>query len=116
MTYKSLHESLDAWAIEELIGHYVNYRKADEGLSRAHGAPDQYPDAKTPRLIYPLVLCPSSSDALGNETFTATARRSGNLPLSDCSSDVGARKVVAFEEQRLIICLCQRITEAISEV
>ena len=28
LTYKSLHESLDAWAIEELIGHYVNYRKA----------------------------------------------------------------------------------------
>jgi hypothetical protein len=28
MTYKSGQESLDAWAIEELIGHYVNYRKA----------------------------------------------------------------------------------------
>ncbi|MCG6941560.1 MAG: hypothetical protein LJE69_09955 [Thiohalocapsa sp.] len=28
LTYKSLHESLDSWAIEELIGHYVNYRKA----------------------------------------------------------------------------------------
>lgn len=28
LTYKSLRESLDAWAIEELIGHYVNYRKA----------------------------------------------------------------------------------------
>lgn len=27
VTYKSGQESLDAWAIEELIGHYVNYRK-----------------------------------------------------------------------------------------
>jgi len=27
LTYKSDHESLDYWAIEELIGHYVNYRK-----------------------------------------------------------------------------------------
>ncbi len=28
LIYKSGQESLDAWAIEELIGHYVNYRKA----------------------------------------------------------------------------------------
>jgi hypothetical protein len=28
LTYKSGQERLDAWAIEELIGHYVNYRKA----------------------------------------------------------------------------------------
>jgi len=27
LTYKSLAEPLNAWAIEELIGHYVNYRK-----------------------------------------------------------------------------------------
>ncbi len=27
LTYKSMHESLDAWSIQELIGHYVNYRK-----------------------------------------------------------------------------------------
>jgi hypothetical protein len=27
ITYKSLREPLDSWAIEELIGHYVNYRK-----------------------------------------------------------------------------------------
>ncbi len=27
MTYKSHRETLDAWAIEELCGHYVNYRK-----------------------------------------------------------------------------------------
>jgi len=27
LTYKSLHEPLDEWAIEELIGHYTNYRK-----------------------------------------------------------------------------------------
>jgi hypothetical protein len=27
LTYKSLHEPLDDWAIEELICHYANYRK-----------------------------------------------------------------------------------------
>jgi hypothetical protein len=27
LTYKSQHEALDGWAIEELIGHYVYYRK-----------------------------------------------------------------------------------------
>ncbi len=27
MTYKSLRQPLDAWALDELIGHYVNYRK-----------------------------------------------------------------------------------------
>ncbi|NJM12051.1 MAG: hypothetical protein HC889_09365 [Synechococcaceae cyanobacterium SM1_2_3] len=27
LAYQSMHEPLDAWAIEELIGHYVNYRQ-----------------------------------------------------------------------------------------
>jgi len=27
VTYKSLRESLDEWTVEELVGHYVNYRK-----------------------------------------------------------------------------------------
>ena len=27
LSYKSLHEPLDRWALEELIGHFVNYRK-----------------------------------------------------------------------------------------
>ncbi|MGH7455367.1 MAG: hypothetical protein ACRENG_28700, partial [bacterium] len=27
MTYKSPQQPLDAWALDELIGHYVNYRK-----------------------------------------------------------------------------------------
>ena len=27
LTYKSHHEPLDGWALDELIGHYVNYRK-----------------------------------------------------------------------------------------
>ena len=27
LTYKSHHESMSEWAIEELVGHYVNYRK-----------------------------------------------------------------------------------------
>lgn len=32
LTYKSLHEPLDDWALKELVGHYVNYRK-QVGLS-----------------------------------------------------------------------------------
>src|SRR5438105_8219214 len=27
ITFKSHHESLDAWAVKELVGHYVAYRK-----------------------------------------------------------------------------------------
>src|SRR5437660_10891082 len=27
ITFKSFHEALDAWALKELIGHYVAYRK-----------------------------------------------------------------------------------------
>jgi len=29
LTYKSLRQPLDAWALDELIGHYVNYRKQE---------------------------------------------------------------------------------------
>ncbi|OUD12612.1 hypothetical protein [Thioflexithrix psekupsensis] len=29
ITYKSMQESLNTWAIDELIGHYVNYRKQE---------------------------------------------------------------------------------------
>ena len=27
LTFKSLHEALDGWTLDELLGHYVNYRK-----------------------------------------------------------------------------------------
>ncbi len=27
LTYKSIHQPLDGWTLDELIGHYVNYRK-----------------------------------------------------------------------------------------
>ncbi|TGO02252.1 hypothetical protein PN36_27895 [Candidatus Thiomargarita nelsonii] len=27
LTYKSMHQALVSWAIEEVIGHYVSYRK-----------------------------------------------------------------------------------------
>lgn len=27
LTYKSLRQPLDGWALDELMGHYVNYRK-----------------------------------------------------------------------------------------
>ena len=37
MTYKSRAESLDRWAIAELIGHYVAYRKLASG--QAQGRP-----------------------------------------------------------------------------
>ncbi len=33
ISYKSMHESFDAWALQELIGHYVNYRKQLAGDS-----------------------------------------------------------------------------------
>jgi len=36
LSYKSKRQSLNAWALEELIGHYVNYRKI-LGTSRAEG-------------------------------------------------------------------------------
>lgn len=29
LTYKSLHQPMDNWAIEEVIGHYANYRKQE---------------------------------------------------------------------------------------
>ena len=35
LSYKSKRQSLNEWAMEELIGHYVNYRKV-LGLSRTH--------------------------------------------------------------------------------
>ncbi len=34
MTYKSLQQSLDGWALDELIGHYVNYRKQSSQFLR----------------------------------------------------------------------------------
>jgi hypothetical protein len=27
LTYKSMHETRDAWALDELIGHYLSHRK-----------------------------------------------------------------------------------------
>jgi hypothetical protein len=41
ITFKSHHEALDAWAVKELVGHYVAYRKAvspspSELLSEGH--------------------------------------------------------------------------------
>lgn len=34
LTYKSLHEPLDGWALDELVGHYVNYRKQISATTR----------------------------------------------------------------------------------
>ena len=42
LTYKSQHQPLDAWALDELIGHYVTYRKL-VSIERAHT-----PDAPAP--------------------------------------------------------------------
>ena len=35
LTFKSHHEALDGWALNELVGHYVNYRKQSRGESGA---------------------------------------------------------------------------------
>jgi hypothetical protein len=52
LTYKSLRQPLDSWALDELIGHYVNYRKIvsqDEehlipfGEFRLYGVSTRYP-------------------------------------------------------------------------
>ena len=34
LTYKSKQEPLDGWALDELVGHYVNYRKISSPKSR----------------------------------------------------------------------------------
>lgn len=34
LTYKSQHEALTDWAVNELVGHYVNYRKLASPKSR----------------------------------------------------------------------------------
>ena len=52
LTYKSLREPLDDWAIDELIGHYVNYRKQvpppgqllAQDRFRLYGASTRYPE------------------------------------------------------------------------
>jgi hypothetical protein len=41
LTYKSQHEALDGWAIEELIGHYVNYRKLLSGPKQQAALPPE---------------------------------------------------------------------------
>jgi hypothetical protein len=35
LTYKSHHEALSAWVLDELISHYVNYRKLKSLMPRA---------------------------------------------------------------------------------
>ena len=53
LTYKSLREPLDGWAIDELIGHYVNYRKQvvpapgqlwEQDRFRLYGVSTRYPE------------------------------------------------------------------------
>jgi hypothetical protein len=39
LTYKSQHEAVDGWAVEELIGHYVNYRKLLMSASKQQALP-----------------------------------------------------------------------------
>jgi hypothetical protein len=40
LTYKSHHESLTIWAIQELIGHYVSYRKTLAAQDQDRTLPD----------------------------------------------------------------------------
>ena len=42
LTYKSRHEALDAWALDELIGHYVNYRKLRLDAEGKRHPPDAF--------------------------------------------------------------------------
>jgi hypothetical protein len=50
LTYKSLREPLDDWALKELTGHYVNYRKQlgdsllPEGSFRLYGITTRFPE------------------------------------------------------------------------
>lgn len=41
LTYKSHHEPLDTWALRELVGHYINYRKqTPSGLKKPKLLPE----------------------------------------------------------------------------
>jgi hypothetical protein len=51
VTYKSMREPLDDWALKELTGHYVNYRKqtsgdrlVQEGRFRLYGIATRFPN------------------------------------------------------------------------
>ena len=69
ITYKSHHEILDGWAIRELIGHFVNYRKQASGRGRLlpeeqfrlYAVSAHRPDALFAALP-PLVVCPGVYD------------------------------------------------------
>ncbi len=61
MTYKSHQESLDGWTIEELCGHYVNYRKQispsldkllPSGDFRLYGVSTRYPENLAGRIRF----------------------------------------------------------------
>ena len=54
ISYKSLREPLDAWAIDELLAHYVNYRKQEsesprrllsESCFRLYGVSTRFPES-----------------------------------------------------------------------
>jgi hypothetical protein len=42
LTYKSHHEALTPWVLDELIGHYVNYRKLKLDAQGKRHAPDAF--------------------------------------------------------------------------
>jgi len=60
MTYKSHQQSMDAWALEELMGHYVNYRKSIEH------EPDRLPPPEDFRLFAVAARYPTK---LGSEVI-----------------------------------------------
>ncbi len=76
MTYKSHQESLDAWALEELTGHYVTYRK----LRSIQAAQTQRVRRRVARLeerqpydVFPVTACCRlSSLRRGDPPATAT--------------------------------------------
>lgn len=78
LTYKSTQESLDAWALDELIGHYVTYRK----LVSQSGSPTpgDTPSAAAPDPIAdPLPASPHLLPATDFRLFAVATRHPQRL-------------------------------------
>jgi len=68
LTYKSMHEPLDDWALKELVGHYVNYRK-QVGLSMN----DLMPESQFK--LYAVRIWSTTSSVFGSSELGCNARR-----------------------------------------
>lgn len=80
LSYKSLHEPLDSWALRELTGHYVNYRKIlaepkrkkllPEARFRLYALATRYPQ----KLAKSVTLTPVSEGVYEVQCFDSTIR------------------------------------------